>query len=112
MLLSFLSHCLDRSSLLLAASEIDRVLPLGGMVALSDFAPDRPTRRPWKHRDGITTFKLPDAGATIFLATGMYREIGRLTYDHDAHGRLDAATPGERRAVVCLLRKESMYLCE
>ncbi len=108
----FLLHCLSRETLLLAASEIDRVLAWGAYLLLADFDPDRPMQRPWHHRAGLWTFKLPRAGAGIFESTGLYRQVAYLSYDHDGH-QLGGAVSDDRRGAIVLLRKENTYqACE
>ncbi len=107
-ILSYVLHWCSRESLLLVASEANRVLKPGGYMLLNDFAPDVPTRVPYKHREGLWTWKLPDAHSGIFLATGGYREVARLSYDHDNHDDR-ADTPSERRGGCVLLIKESQY---
>lgn len=107
-IISYLYHWLARESLLLAASEVDRILKPGSYLILADFAPDVPTRVSYHHRAGLWTWKLPDAYAGLFLATGVYREVTRITYNHDGHDDR-ADIDSDRRGACVLLRKESQY---
>lgn len=107
-ILSFVLHWVSRESLLLVAAEADRILKVSGHLILADFAPDHPTRVPYKHRTGLWTWKLPDAHSGIFLATGLYRQVATVSFDHDNHDNR-ADTPSERRGACALLRKESTY---
>lgn len=106
----YVYHWLARQNLFEVTDEIDRVLRVGGHVILGDFAPNHPTRAPYKHKDGLYTWKMPDAYAGFFTASGCYREIARVTYDHDTH-EVRSDVPSERRGAVVLLRKESQYRC-
>ena len=107
---SYLLHWIGRESLLLAAAEIDRVLKVGGHLLVADFAPGYPTQVAYKHKPGLWTWKLPDSYAGLWTSTGRYREIARVTYDHDnREDRTDA--PSQQRGACVLLRKESQYVC-
>ena len=107
-IVSYVYHWLTRDSLLLATSEVDRVLREGGYLILADFAPDVPTQVSYKHRAGLWTWKLPDSYSRIFLATGGYREVTSVSYNHDTHP--DAAdTSSNQRGSCILLVRESQY---
>lgn len=105
---SFVFHCLARDRLLNVVAEIDRVLMPGGHLILADFSPDVASKRPWKHRDGIWTYKLPDAGAWLFRSSENYRYVDSLTFDHDTH-EIAENVRSEKRAKVVLLQKRECY---
>lgn len=107
-IVSYLYHWIPREDLLTVISECERILRPGGFLILADFAPDQLTVTPYKHRVGVSTWKLPDGYAGLFLATGLYREVARVTYNHDDHDNR-ADTPSERRGCCALLVKESQY---
>ena len=103
-LVPFVLHWVARERLLQSISEIDRVLSDNGLLLISDFAPDFPTRVHYHHlaHDEVYTFKLDYA--QIFSSTAMYATVGRLAFDHDEH-RLGVDVSGPKRGVSTLLRK-------
>lgn len=104
-LLWYVCHWIDRSSLLRSIAEVDRVLCDGGYLLLGDFAPDAPTKVPYKHFRGLWTWKL--AYHSIFLATGRYSLVTYQTYNHDT-GTIEHA-PSEQRGMIALLQKGDFY---
>lgn len=106
----YVLHWVDRRELLISIKEIDRALVDGGYLILGDFAPDYPCKVPYKHRDGIWTYKLPRY-QDLFLATGLYQELACITYNHDTHEQGPAES--QQRGMCCLLSKREVYaLCE
>lgn len=73
----FCLYLLDRSDLFKAVAEADRVLADKGNLIIYDFQPQGPRRRPYKHLDGVTSFKMdyPD----LFCANPAY-EIVRVMW--------------------------------
>lgn len=107
---SFVFHWLSRGELFSQAGGLNSLVARGGYLLLADFAPDMPVRVPYKHREGLYTWKLPDAYSRLFLATGLYQEISQLVFDHDSREEdiWRNILPG-RRAMCVLLRKEGAY---
>ncbi len=97
----FVLHWLDRALLLPAVAEIDRALADEGHLLLGDFLPDEPTKVPYHHRPDDDMFTFKQDYSAVFIASSLYRERGRLVYDH-ARAPDAPADPARRCAVVCL----------
>jgi SAM-dependent methyltransferase len=97
-IVSFVLHWVDRSTLLRSAAEIDRVVcPLGHLV-IADFLPTAPERVDYHHLPGAGVWTYKQDYPEIFLATRFYERSALLTYDADG---VDAA----HRCAVSVLRK-------
>ena len=104
-IMSFVLHWVDRSKLLATFAEIDRVLKPGGYLVLSDFLPDEPTKRAYRHQAGLWTWKLNYPA--LLEDTGCYDSVASIVYNHDTDEEGDA--PAGERAVCSLLRKGDYY---
>lgn len=102
---TFMFHCIDRKDLLFCIAEADRVLDYGGYLLLADFYPDVSCKTSWRGLRDVWTHKLPTL-PDIFTATGLYREIARLSFDHE-NLELSSDVVSKDRAFVALLRKET-----
>lgn len=96
---------ISRESLARAVAEIDRVTADGGFLIIGDHFPDHPQRRRYHHNlaEEIYTYK-QDYGK-IFEALGTYRELARITYNHDSPGSGIQVTDSSKRGVCMLLKK-------
>lgn len=107
----FVLHWVDRSSLSKSISEVDRMVKDGGILVLGDFLPHAPQRRRYHHapEQGVFTYK--QDYARIFEALGTFKELTRVTYDHDhAHrGGLIETLPCDdaSQAFCSVLRKSN-----
>lgn len=101
-IVNYVLHWVDRSSLLRVVAELDRVLAPDGHLLIGDFSPHGPRRVPYHHlpdRD-VYTFKQDYGG--IFTSSGLYQLVACLSSDgHD----LVTHVHDDRRAMVTLLRK-------
>lgn len=104
-IVNFVLHWVDRSSLSRAVAEIDRVVADGGLLILGDFLPDRPTRRQYHHRPSKDVFTYKQDYAAIFEAFVTYRSIARIAFDHDAHAPKISQCGGGARAICAVLKK-------
>jgi SAM-dependent methyltransferase len=94
----FCLYLVDRSLLMRAVAEADRVLRDGGALAIVDFDPEAPVVRPYHHRPGLNSYKM-DHGR-LFLANPAYVLAEKRATSHTT-GRWEA-DPQERVAVtVC-----------
>lgn len=103
-IVSFVFHWISRDTLLQSFSEIDRVLRDDGLLVISDFLPDAPTKTKYHHlpNDDIFTFKQDYAKA--FESTCLYSVFARQVFDHDMpENKLEI--PSNRRGACTLLRK-------
>ena len=82
-IINFVLHWVDRSSLIKSISEIDRVVKNNGYLIIGDFLPDCPLKRKYGHlpEDNVYTYK--QDYSKIFESSNMYKEIYRFVYDHD-----------------------------
>lgn len=79
-ILGFFLYLCDRVLLPQIVSECDRVLQDRGMLAIIDFDPRYPRRRPYRHRKGLWTYKMDYA--SLFLAFPSYSLVERVPFHH------------------------------
>ncbi len=102
----FVFHWNDRGTLLRAFAETDRLVRDGGYLIVGDFLPDAPERRGYHHAGsgGVFTFKQDYAAS--FVASNLYTEIGRRTFDATRKDpAADPAVAAADRGMCALLRK-------
>jgi SAM-dependent methyltransferase len=105
-LVFFVFHWNDRETLLRAVAETDRLVRDGGFLIVGDFLPDAPERRPYHHAEPGAVFTFKQDYAAPFLASNLYSEIARLSFD--ATRKDPAADPDVSagdRGMCALLRK-------
>lgn len=76
----FCLYLLDRSDLLAAVAEVDRVLKKGGFVAITDFDPIARHKRPYHHREGVFSYK--QDYAKLFTESGLYYLVAKNSFSH------------------------------
>ena len=100
----FCLYLVDRPLLQRVVAEADRVLADGGLLAILDFDPDQPCRRPYHHRPGLMSYKMDHA--RLFLANPAYVLVDKLATSHTTgHWETD---PQERVALT-LCRKNLQH---
>lgn len=101
---NFVLHWVGRPRLLAAVAEIDRVLDDGGHLIVGDFLPGHLTRTAYAHLPGagVETFK--QDYAEVFVASGLYERVARVTGAHGVVGPV-ADAPEHERTAVTVLRK-------
>lgn len=104
-IVSFVFHWLDRSTLLRSISEADRVLKLGGYLLVMDFLPDKPEKVPYHHLSLGKVFTYKCDYARLFTASGLYQQISKVIFDHSDR-KEKKVIPPEERAACALLRKD------
>ena len=106
-IVNFVLHWVDRTSLSAAIAAIDSAVAPGGLLLLGDFLPDRPLRRGYVHKRGLYTYK--QDYAACFTALGLYEEIERRVFDHDdpAHPERPATEIDEQRRAACVLLRKT-----
>lgn len=107
-IVAFVFHWVDRSTLLSSVSEIDRTIAEGGYLVIADFFPYRPTKRLYHHLPRGEVFTYKQDYAQIFLSSGLYREKERVLFHH-ATGKRGTHIPPHERAVCVLLEKQAQY---
>lgn len=76
--LIFFGFCLyveDRDAIPFIVAYANRHLNDGGCIAIYDFNPDHPEKVPYKHRDGVFTYKMDYAA--LWLANPAYRLVNK-----------------------------------
>ena len=79
----FCAYLFDRSKLLSALAEADRVLKPGGFLAITDFDPGNKYRRPYIHSPGLYSYKQDYSKA--FIESGLYYLISKSSFSHQNH---------------------------
>lgn len=97
----FCLYLLDRQDLFAAVAEADRVLKFGGFLAITDFDPIHRHKRPYRHKDGVFSFK--QDYAKMFTESGLYYLVSKNSFSHRQE-YFDA--DGDERVSTTLLFKE------
>lgn len=102
-LFGFCLYLVDRSLLMRAVSEADRVLMQGGRLMIVDFDPSIPHRRSFAHQQGLWSYKMryPD----LWLANPEYVLDAKCSYSHE--GDRFHTDPGERVAAWVLVKQNT-----
>lgn len=103
---SFVLHWIDRDRLMTSLARIDGLVRPGGALIVMDFLPDAPCARRYHHRSDIELFTFKQDYPACFTASGRYRELARITFNHDSPipGAV-APAPSQERAVCTWLHK-------
>lgn len=97
----FCLYLFDRSSLLTALAEADRVLRPGGFLAITDFDPGIKSRRPYVHHPGVFSYK--QDYAKFYTESGQYYLCEKKSFSHrQAHFDTDM----DERVSLSILYKE------
>ena len=98
----FVMHWVDRREVLPSLAAIDRAV--GEFLLIGDFCPDAPTEVPYRHKEGLVTYK---SDYTIpFLMAG-YRKVREIVFNHDTGETSHYRIPEDVRAHCALLQKET-----
>ncbi len=97
----FCLYLLDRQDLFAAMAEADRVLKFGGFLAITDFDPIHRHKRPYRHKDGVFSFK--QDYAKMFTESGLYYVASKNSF---SHRQTFFDTDGDERVSTTLLFKE------
>ena len=106
-IVNFVLSWVGRDLLIKSITEIDRLTKDGGYLIIGDFLPDHEQRRRYHHNleEEIYTYK-QDYGK-LFEATGIYKEIARLTYNHDQK-QIGLQKCNSNNRCVCILLEKSL----
>ena len=94
-ILGFCLYLCDRSLITKIVAEIDRVLIDGGTLVIVDFDPPKPSRRRYRHREGVWSYKMDYS--SLFTTFPQYVLAGKRSMSH-AGDEFDS-DPSERIAV-------------
>jgi SAM-dependent methyltransferase len=103
-IVNFVLHWVDRSTLLRSVAEIDRVLAEDGFLSIGDFYPSFPQRVRYHHLPEQDVWTYKQNYADVFLASNLYEMVASYSFDHATHALRSDVQP-EDRAQVALLRK-------
>lgn len=99
---AFCLYLVDRPLLHRVVAEGDRVLSSGGILAITDFDPPHPTKRPYRHREGVFSYKLDYS--RLFLADPAYVFAEKIPLGLSS---ANFAINGADRVALSVLRKEA-----
>jgi ubiquinone/menaquinone biosynthesis C-methylase UbiE len=100
----FVFHWIDRSTLLRSVAEIDRMLKDGGHLVIGDFHPPNPQRVAYHHLPAEQVWTYKQEYAHIFLASQTYAPVASFDFDHSNH-QVGSNQPLNNRAHVSLIQK-------
>ncbi len=103
-IVNFVLHWVDRSRLLPAVAEIDRLVASEGHLVIGDFLPATPTRTKYHHLPDGQAFTYKQDYPALFTASGLYEVVVSLTGSHSA-GVPAEDVPDEDRVGFALLYK-------
>ena len=105
-IVNYVMHWIDRSTLARSISVIDGFVKDGGLLILGDFLPDFQQRRRYHHLPDQQVFTYKQDYPALFTALGLYKEVARYTYDHDTPDSYTLkAALSSSRGVCSLLHK-------
>lgn len=103
----FVFHWVDRSTLARSVSEVDRVVKEGGLLIIGDFLPDFQQKRHYHHCPGQKVYTYKQDYSKIFDSLGIYKEVARFCFDHEYHDlKINSGTSSSRG--VCTVLKKSL----
>ena len=103
-LVHFILHWVDRSTLLGSIAEIDRMVGDNGYLLIGDFYPATPERVAYHHLPDGDVWTYKQDYTEVFIASGLYSRVAVQTFDHTGSS-VSASVVPENRIQVSLLRK-------
>jgi len=103
-IVNFVFHWIDRSTLLRSAAEIDRLLVDCDFLIIGDFHPSNLIKVRYHHLAEQEVYTYKQNYAATFLASGLYHPVCLITGDHSSKALMGEVTE-EERIGVWLLRK-------
>jgi len=104
----FVLHWVDRSTLARSVAEVDRITKNGGFIVLGDFLPDFQHRRHYHHLPGENLYTYKQDYAKIFEALETYKELAKITFNHDHYEEKIQVCQASSRAM-CVILQKSLY---
>lgn len=105
-IVNFVFHWIDRSSLLRVVAEVDRLVQDNGYLLIGDFHPSNQLQVRYHHLKAEELFTYKQNYAATFLASGLYHPVALLTGHHAVKTPQAAVAEGDRIGT-WLLRKTS-----
>ena len=107
-IVNFVLHWVDRRTLVRSLAEIDRLTKENGFLILGDFLPDFQQRRHYHHCPTEKIYTYKQDYAKIFESIGTYKELVRITFNHDKP-ELGIQTCESAFRGVCVVLRKSLY---
>jgi SAM-dependent methyltransferase len=106
-LLPFVLHWVARESLAQVVAEVDRVLVDGGMLAITDFYPSKPSKVRYHHRSDVFCWTWKQDYSLCWQSLGIYDLEDTVPFNHDTGGQVDMLRdiPENQLARVIVLKK-------
>jgi SAM-dependent methyltransferase len=104
----FVFHWVDRSSLAKSIAEVDRLVKDGGLLIIGDFSPDFPQRRRYHHLSEQNIFTYKQDYTRTFESLGIYKEITKFTSSHDKQQSLIIQTCDSTNRLSCSILHKSL----
>lgn len=103
-IVNFVLHWVDRSTLLRSVAEIDRVLKDGGYLIVGDFYPSQPEKVSYHHMPEGNVWTYKQNYVEILVASNLYDFLAFFTYEAGTH-KMKLDVESGNRCFVGLLRK-------
>lgn len=104
-IVNFVLHWVDRATLAQSIAGVDAAVADGGILVIGDFLPDHQQRRRYHHLPEEDVWTWKQDYTLAFAGLGTYREVLRLTFDHDHPERAIGPASSESRAFCAILEK-------
>lgn len=99
---------IDRTTLSLVVSKIDRILKEEGHLILGDFQTPFYLKNPYHHLKDVEVYTYKQSYKELFLSSGLYLELAHLCYNHDTKDFKNVNL--KNLFCISLLRKQELYL--
>ncbi len=104
-IVNFVFHWVDRTTLARSVAEVDRVVNDGGYLIIGDFLPRVRQKRRYHHLPEKAVYTYKQDYARIFESLGIYKEIRRMIYNHDDPKARLGPYASSKQAVSTILKK-------
>ena len=111
-ILNFVLHWVDRTSLLRSVAEIDRLLDDKGYLMIGDFLPVNLMRVRYHHIRSQHVYTYKQNYAAVFIASGLYHMVGLLSGDHGSRACQPMVDENERFGTWLLQKRVDHHYLE
>lgn len=108
-IVNFVLHWIDRTSLLFSIAEIDSVVKDGGYLILGDFFPQIPTRVYYHHLPKLNLYTYKQDYARIFLDSGIYEIVDEVIFPHNNPKSNTFSLDDRAKCTVLRKKQEELY---
>jgi SAM-dependent methyltransferase len=107
-IINFVFHWISRDRLIKSVDKINDVLGNNGLLIIGDFGTENFIKNKYHHLPDKKLFTYKQRYQDMFLATGLYKEIAKIGFNHDT-GELSYNIDNSNMASVSLLKKMDIY---